>query len=81
MCVNIMLMALHTDLALADVQILAVSDLADHLGISRHAVHQRIRRGQIPQPHRKVGGERGCLLWFLTVEMDYWMGSAQIRGR
>ena len=72
---------MFTDEQLEGLQIVAVADLAEHLGISRHAVHQRIRRGQIPVPHRKVGGERGCLVWFLTVEFDFWLAAARMKGR
>jgi len=68
-------MATYTDSQLADLQVLGLGDIADLLGIDRHAVSMRLHRTEhgktggwdFPAPHATLGA---CRVWLLTEELQ-----------
>jgi len=51
-------------------RLLTTAELADHLGITPNAIHQRVHKGSIP--YRKLGPHRQSPLRFSLTEIEAW---------
>lgn len=67
-------MSLPSEAQIRNVSLLDTVQLARLLHISKNSLYMRLQRGLIPQPHYRLGGPKGCLIWVATKEMVALLG-------